>query len=255
MRLIIQRVAHASVTINGKVKSSIGKGLLILVGIEDADDTTDAEWLCKKVANLRIFDDENGVMNLSVKDIDGEILIISQFTLFASTKKGNRPSYIRASKPPHAIPLYETFCRYRERSGNRRIRSRYESRTAQRRPCNDMYRFKAKRITMTLQEAQENVDRWIKEYGVRYFNELTNMAILTEEVGEVARIIARRYGEQSFKESDKQIDLADELADVLWVLICLANQTGVDLTEALQKNIDKKTSRDNRRHKENEKLK
>ena len=108
---------------------------------------------------------------------------------------------------------------------------------------------------MTLQEAQENVDRWIKEYGVRYFNELTNMAILTEEVGEVARIIARRYGEQSFKESDKQIDLADELADVLWVLICLANQTGVDLTEALQKNIDKKTSRDNRRHKENEKLK
>ena len=108
---------------------------------------------------------------------------------------------------------------------------------------------------MTLQEAQENVDRWIKEYGVRYFNELTNMAILTEEVGEVARIIARRYGEQSFKESDKQIDLADELADVLWVLICLANQTGVDLTEALQKNIDKKTSRDNRRQKENEKLK
>ena len=108
---------------------------------------------------------------------------------------------------------------------------------------------------MTLQEAQENVDRWIKEYGVRYFNELTNMAILTEEVGEVARIIARRYGEQSFKESDKQIDVADELADVLWVLICLANQTGVDLTEALQKNIDKKTSRDNRRHKENEKLK
>ena len=108
---------------------------------------------------------------------------------------------------------------------------------------------------MTLQEAQENVDRWIKEYGVRYFNELTDMAILTEEVGEVARIIARRYGEQSFKESDKQIDLADELADVLWVLICLANQTGVDLTEALQKNIDKKTSRDNRRHKENEKLK
>ena len=108
---------------------------------------------------------------------------------------------------------------------------------------------------MTLQEAQENVDRWIKEYGVRYFNELTNMAILTEEVGDVARIIARRYGEHSFKESDKQIDLADELADVLWVLICLANQTGVDLTEALQKNIDKKTSRDNRRHKENEKLK
>lgn len=108
---------------------------------------------------------------------------------------------------------------------------------------------------MTLQEAQESVDRWIKSYGVRYFNELTNMAILTEEVGEVARIIARRYGEQSFKESDKKVDLADELADVLWVLICLANQTGVDLTEALQRNIDKKTSRDKLRHQANPKLK
>ncbi len=108
---------------------------------------------------------------------------------------------------------------------------------------------------MTLQEAQESVDRWIKSYGVRYFNELTNMAILTEEVGEVARIIARRYGEQSFKESDKKVDLADELADVLWVLICLANQTGVDLTEALQRNIDKKSSRDKLRHQANPKLK
>ena len=108
---------------------------------------------------------------------------------------------------------------------------------------------------MTLQEAQETVDRWIKSYGVRYFNELTNMAILTEEGGEVARIIARRYGEQSFKESDKKVDLADELADVLWVLICLANQTGVDLTEALQRNIDKKTSRDKLRHQANPKLK
>lgn len=108
---------------------------------------------------------------------------------------------------------------------------------------------------MTLQEAQETVDRWIKSYGVRYFNELTNMAILTEEVGEVARIIARRYGEQSFKESDKKVDLADELADVLWVLLCLANQTGVDLTEAFQRNIDKKTSRDKLRHQANPKLK
>ena len=108
---------------------------------------------------------------------------------------------------------------------------------------------------MTLKEAQESVDRWIKEYGVRYFNELTNMAILTEEVGEVARIMARRYGEQSFKESDKQADLADELADVLWVVICLANQTGVDLTEALQRNLDKKIARDKTRHQSNPKLK
>lgn len=108
---------------------------------------------------------------------------------------------------------------------------------------------------MTLQEAQSIVDDWIKEYGVRYFNELTNMAILTEEVGEVARIISRRYGEQSEKESDKNKDLGDELADVLFVIICIANQTGVDLTEAMIKNISKKTTRDNKRHKQNEKLK
>ena len=107
---------------------------------------------------------------------------------------------------------------------------------------------------MTLQELQESVDRWIKEYGVRYFNELTNMAILTEEVGEVARIIARKYGEQSFKESDKKADLSDEMADVLWVLVCLANQTGIDLTDAMQRNLDKKTQRDVLRHRQNEKL-
>jgi NTP pyrophosphatase (non-canonical NTP hydrolase) len=108
---------------------------------------------------------------------------------------------------------------------------------------------------MTLEQAQTEVDNWIKKVGVRYFNELTNMAMLTEEVGEVARIIARRYGEQSEKESDKNKDLGDELADVLFVLICLANQTGVNLTDALQKNLDKKTKRDATRHKENEKLK
>ena len=106
---------------------------------------------------------------------------------------------------------------------------------------------------MTIEEAQRRVDEWIKEYGVRYFNELTNMAILTEEVGEVARIMARRYGEQSFKEGEKR-ELGDELADVLWVLICIANQTGVDLTEALEKNLDKKTKRDKERHINNKKL-
>ena len=108
---------------------------------------------------------------------------------------------------------------------------------------------------MTIEEAQAQVDEWIKTIGVRYYNELTNMAILTEEVGELARIIARKYGEQSFKESDKNRDLGDEMADVLWVLICLANQTGVNLTEALEKNIAKKTQRDKDRHKGNEKLK
>src|SRR5215212_1538389 len=108
---------------------------------------------------------------------------------------------------------------------------------------------------MTLQEAQKNVDEWIKTTGVRYFSELTNMAILTEEVGEVARLMSRLYGDQSFKESDRQKELSDELSDVLWVLICIANQTGVDLTEALQKNFEKKSLRDAERHQRNEKLK
>jgi NTP pyrophosphatase (non-canonical NTP hydrolase) len=107
---------------------------------------------------------------------------------------------------------------------------------------------------MKLSEAQKTVDDWIRTHGVRYFNELTNMAMLTEEVGEVARIIARRYGEQSEKESDKEKDLGDELADVLFVLICLANQTGVDLEAALKKNMEKKTNRDNKRHITNKKL-
>ncbi|MEY3437651.1 MAG: hypothetical protein RL265_236 [Bacteroidota bacterium] len=107
---------------------------------------------------------------------------------------------------------------------------------------------------MTLKEAQKVVDDWIKEYGVRYFDELTNTAMLMEEVGEVARIMARRYGEQSEKESDKNKDLGDELADVLFILICLANQTGIDLEEAVRKNLDKKTQRDHSRHKNNEKL-
>lgn len=108
---------------------------------------------------------------------------------------------------------------------------------------------------MTLQEAQQNVDQWIKTTGVRYFSELTNMAILTEEVGEVARLMSRIYGDQSFKESDKGKQLSDELADVLWVLICIANQTGVDLTQALQRNFEKKIARDGQRHHQNEKLK
>ena len=108
---------------------------------------------------------------------------------------------------------------------------------------------------MTIQEAQQRVDQWIKTIGVRYFSELTNMAILTEEVGELARIVARKYGDQSFKESEKAKDLGDEMADVLWVLLCLANQTGVDLSEALIKNFEKKTRRDAKRHQQNKKLK
>ena len=111
MRVVIQRVGHASVTINGPYTSAIGKGLLILVGIEETDGQEDIDWLCKKIVNLRVFDDENGVMNKSILDINGEILVISQFTLYASTKKGNRPSYIHAAKPDISVPLYEQFCK------------------------------------------------------------------------------------------------------------------------------------------------
>ena len=110
MRTVTQRVQYASVTIDGQLKSKIGKGLLILVGVEDRDTQEDVEWLAKKITNLRIFDDENGVMNRSCIESDGEILVVSQFTLHASTKKGNRPSYIKASKPDVAIPMYEAFC-------------------------------------------------------------------------------------------------------------------------------------------------
>ncbi len=110
MRTVIQRVQHCSVTIDGQLKSNIGNGMLVLVGIEDRDTQEDIEWLCKKITNLRIFDDENGVMNRSVIDTGGEVMVVSQFTLHASTKKGNRPSYIHASKPDFAIPMYESFC-------------------------------------------------------------------------------------------------------------------------------------------------
>ena len=110
MRAVIQRVRHASVTINGRVKSRIDQGFLVLLGIEEADNREDAGWLCRKISGLRVFDDENGVMNRSIHDVDGNILVVSQFTLMASYKKGNRPSYIRAAGHAHAIPLYEYFC-------------------------------------------------------------------------------------------------------------------------------------------------
>ena len=111
MRIVIQRVAHASVTIDGQRKASIGQGMLVFLGIEEADGEEDIDWLCKKTAALRIFDDENGVMNRSIMDADGDILVVSQFTLMASYKKGNRPSYIRAAGHATAVPLYESFCR------------------------------------------------------------------------------------------------------------------------------------------------
>ncbi|MCC8155467.1 MAG: D-tyrosyl-tRNA(Tyr) deacylase [Tannerellaceae bacterium] len=114
MKTVTQRVQYASVSIDGKEMARIEKGLLILIGIEDRDTTEDIEWLTKKLVNLRIFDDKDGIMNLSVKEIEGEVMIVSQFTLQASTKKGNRPSYIRASKPEKAVPMYESFCKEME---------------------------------------------------------------------------------------------------------------------------------------------
>lgn len=123
MRVLIQRVSEASVTIEGKLKSSIETGLLILLGIEDADDQSDIEWLCNKIGKLRIFNDEQGIMNKSVMDVDGELLAISQFTLHANTKKGNRPSYIKAAKPDIAIPLYERFLQQLSLVAQRNVQS------------------------------------------------------------------------------------------------------------------------------------
>ena len=123
MKTVIQRVSQASVTINGMVKSNINVGLMILVGFEEEDTQEDLEWMSGKIARLRIFGDENGVMNLSVTDVDGEILVISQFTLHASTKKGNRPSFIKAAKPEIAIPLYEQFVLQLEKETNKKIQT------------------------------------------------------------------------------------------------------------------------------------
>jgi D-tyrosyl-tRNA(Tyr) deacylase len=123
MRAVLQRTAFASVKVDGNITGSIQKGILVLMGVEDADTTEDIEWLSSKIVNLRIFDDENGVMNLSVKDVDGDILLVSQFTLHASTKKGNRPSYIKASKPEFAIPMYEKMIAQLEKDLGKKIQT------------------------------------------------------------------------------------------------------------------------------------
>ena len=123
MRTVVQRVRHASVTIDERCVASIGQGMLLFVGFEDADEPNDLEWMAQKVANLRIFDDADGVMNRSVKDVDGELLVVSQFTLYASVKKGNRPSYIRAAKPDVAIPLYESFCETMSLQAGREVKT------------------------------------------------------------------------------------------------------------------------------------
>lgn len=123
MRAVLQRTAFASVKVDGNITGSIQKGLLVLMGVEDADTSEDIEWLSSKIVNLRVFDDENGVMNLSVKDVDGDVLLVSQFTLHASTKKGNRPSYIKASKPDFAIPMYEKMITQLEKDIGKKIQT------------------------------------------------------------------------------------------------------------------------------------
>lgn len=263
MRLVIQRVKRATVTINGKVKSSIGQGLLVLVGIAHDDTGEDLEWLAKKTIALRIFDDEQGIMNRSVTDIGGEIIVVSQFTLMGDCRKGNRPSWINAAPHTVAIPLYEAFCKRLSTLLGKPVGTGEFGADMQVELVNDgpvtmvmehPHPEKAPTEILSLVSAQQLVDKWVKTYGVRYFSELTNMACLTEEVGELARIMARTYGDQSFKKGENH-DLGDEMADVLWVLLCLANQTGVDLTEAFRKNMDKKTARDQTRHLNNNKLK
>lgn len=264
MRVVIQRVLSAQVSIDEKVYSEIKDGLVILLGVEENDNFQDVEWLSNKILNLRIFDNENGNMNLSVSDIEGDILVISQFTLHAKTKKGNRPSFINAAKPEIAQPLYEQFVQKVSNSGLK-IKTGVFGADMQvdltnNGPVTIVMDSKNKDFEassngdLTLEKYQKDVDNWIKNIGVRYFDELTNTAILMEEVGEVARIMARRYGEQSEKGSDKNKDLGDELADVLFVLTCLANQTGIDLSAAIERNFQKKTNRDFDRHRNNKKI-
>ncbi len=245
MKAVIQRVSQAEVRIEDEPKGKIGIGFMVLLGIEQADTDEDIEWLASKIVGLRVMSDAEGKMNLDLANVGGNILLISQFTLYASTKKGNRPSFTEAAKPETAIPLYRKMVnKLSEKLGKPIETGEFGA---------DMKVSLTNDGPVTI--IKKTVDQWIRTTGVRYYSELTNMAILTEEVGEVARLMARIYGEQSFKESDKDHDLGDEMADVLFVLICLANQTGIDLTEALRKNLEKKTKRDAQRHQDNQKLK
>ncbi len=245
MRVVIQRVLEASVKVNDEVVGNIDNGLLVFAGYEEDDNNEDIDWIVRKIMGLRIFNDAQQIMNLSIVDTGGNMLVISQFTLHASTKKGNRPSYIKAAKPQSALIKYEsTLASLSEALGKKVERGIFGA---------DM------KVSLINDGPVTIVDQWINTLGVRYFNELTNTAILMEEVGEVARLMARMYGEQSFKnteiEKNSKEALADELADVFFVLICIANQTGINLETALEKNLKKKSDRDNKRHFDNIKLK
>lgn len=277
MRVVIQRVRKASVTIDGGVHASIGGGLLVLLGIEDSDGPEDVDWLSGKVCQLRIFNDENGVMNRSVIDTAGDVLVVSQFTLHASTKKatglpisalrGTRwqflstklswpgwpPAWASRYRQVFSAPIcwspWKTTARLLSGSTAKTVNKPLFTRRV---PPDGSQMIDMQQLTV--KQAQQEVDEWIKTIGVRYFGELTNLGILMEEVGELSRIMVRKFGEQSFKASDQGRELADEMADVLWVLICLANQTGVDLESAFRRNMEKKTGRDADRHRQNPKL-
>lgn len=252
MKAVLQRVTHASVTVDGECLSRIGGGLLILLGVVEGDTERDLDWMVRKCVNMRIFNDDSGVMNRSVLDTGGDVLVVSQFTLAASIAKGNRPSYVRAAGHELAVPMYEAFCdRVSALLGRPVGRGRFGADMKVELLNDGPVTITADSAAddMTLRRAQGMVDEWIRGVGNGYFSELTNMALLTEEVGELARVVARTYGDQVAKEGDLRHSLADELADVLWVTLCLANQTGVDLAAALRQSLRKKTERDHSRFK------
>lgn len=257
MRVVIQRAGHASVTINGTCKASIGKGLMILVGIEESDGKEDIDWLCKKIVNLRIFDDENGVMNKSILEADGEILVISQFTLHASTKKGNRPSYIRAARPEISVPLYEQFCRELSLALGKEIGTGEFGADMKVELMNDGP------VTICIDTKTRNNDVRRSTETSGFLDKGIRSALFqrTHQYGDTDRRSGRtcpRHGTQVWRpilQERRKDNLDDEMADVLWVLLCLANQTGVNLTDAFCRNFEKKTRRDQTRHINNPKLK
>lgn len=257
MRVVIQRAGHASVTINGTCKASIGKGLMILVGIEESDGKEDIDWLCKKIVNLRIFDDENGVMNKSILEADGEILVISQFTLHASTKKGNRPSYIRAARPEISVPLYEQFCRELSLALGKEIGTGEFGADMKVELMNDGP------VTICIDTKTRNNDVRRSTGTSGFLDKGIRSALFqrTHQYGDTDRRSGRtrpRHGTQVWRpilQERRKDNLDDEMADVLWVLLCLANQTGVNLTDAFCRNFEKKTRRDQTRHINNPKLK
>ena len=259
MRAVVQRVSRAEVRVEGEVIGPAGPASMVLLGVHAEDVEADADWLARKVAEMRIFSDEDGKMNRALTDFGGEALVVSQFTLHAKTKKGARPSFIHTARETH--PALRTVRppvgRPPQAPGRHRPVRRHDGGGPhQRRPRHHHHGHPQQGMTPdspTLADVQAQVDEWITTIGVRYFSELTNMAILTEEVGELARIMARRYGDQAKNHPMPERDLGDEMAGALGAGR-LGQPDGVDLSEAFRRNLDKKTQRDADRHRNNPKL-